>query len=170
MAACVSHKDRAGPMLSAPWDGPCPVPPYGSTPRARGTRWPVAAGGSQGTCWCHRVPHRARDLLVSLCAPRSLTPSPRPIGTQRPQDCCGVSDGRDGDRDGAGDRVCPWGPAPVVIVGSLSWTMLILTCPAQLQRLEGALRRSLPLTLPVMGGTPRCHPCPVPWGGPQCHP
>uniref|UniRef100_A0A8V5G4V4 Glycine N-acyltransferase-like protein n=1 Tax=Melopsittacus undulatus TaxID=13146 RepID=A0A8V5G4V4_MELUD len=30
-------------------------------------------------------------------------------------------------------------------------TMLILTCPAQLQRLEGALRRSLPLTLPVYG-------------------
>uniref|UniRef100_A0A8V5G883 Glycine N-acyltransferase-like protein n=1 Tax=Melopsittacus undulatus TaxID=13146 RepID=A0A8V5G883_MELUD len=29
--------------------------------------------------------------------------------------------------------------------------MLILTCPAQLQRLEGALRRSLPLTLPVYG-------------------
>uniref|UniRef100_A0A8C8A4E3 Glycine N-acyltransferase-like protein n=1 Tax=Otus sunia TaxID=257818 RepID=A0A8C8A4E3_9STRI len=30
-------------------------------------------------------------------------------------------------------------------------TMLILTCPAQLQRLEGALRRSLPLALPVHG-------------------
>nr|XP_025965062.1 glycine N-acyltransferase-like protein 3 [Dromaius novaehollandiae] len=29
--------------------------------------------------------------------------------------------------------------------------MLILTCPAQLQRLEGALRRSLPLALPVHG-------------------
>ncbi|XP_062433922.1 glycine N-acyltransferase-like protein 3 [Rhea pennata] len=29
--------------------------------------------------------------------------------------------------------------------------MLILTCPAQLQRLEGALRRSLPFTLPVHG-------------------
>ncbi|NXX23016.1 GLYL3 protein, partial [Podargus strigoides] len=29
--------------------------------------------------------------------------------------------------------------------------MLILTCPAQLQRLEGALRRSLPLALPVYG-------------------
>ncbi|NXA55264.1 GLYL3 protein, partial [Nothocercus julius] len=29
--------------------------------------------------------------------------------------------------------------------------MLILSCPAQLQRLEGALRRSLPLTLPVHG-------------------
>ncbi|XP_064309017.1 glycine N-acyltransferase-like protein 3 isoform X1 [Phalacrocorax carbo] len=29
--------------------------------------------------------------------------------------------------------------------------MLILTCPAQLQRLEEALRRSLPLALPVLG-------------------
>ncbi|NWJ09844.1 GLYL3 protein, partial [Crypturellus undulatus] len=29
--------------------------------------------------------------------------------------------------------------------------MLILSCPAQLQRLEGALRRSLPLALPVYG-------------------
>ncbi|XP_054684414.1 glycine N-acyltransferase-like protein 3 [Grus americana] len=29
--------------------------------------------------------------------------------------------------------------------------MLILTCPVQLQRLEGALRRSLPLALPVHG-------------------
>ncbi|NXC22075.1 GLYL3 protein, partial [Corythaeola cristata] len=29
--------------------------------------------------------------------------------------------------------------------------MLILTCPAQLQRLEGTLRRSLPLALPVYG-------------------
>ncbi|XP_076199447.1 glycine N-acyltransferase-like protein 3 [Aptenodytes patagonicus] len=29
--------------------------------------------------------------------------------------------------------------------------MLILTCPAQLQRLEGALRRSLPFSLPVHG-------------------
>ncbi|NXV72768.1 GLYL3 protein, partial [Atlantisia rogersi] len=29
--------------------------------------------------------------------------------------------------------------------------MLLLTCPAQLQRLEGALRRSLPLALPVYG-------------------
>ncbi|NXW89527.1 GLYL3 protein, partial [Alopecoenas beccarii] len=29
--------------------------------------------------------------------------------------------------------------------------MLILTCPAQLQRLEATLRRSLPLALPVLG-------------------
>ena len=29
--------------------------------------------------------------------------------------------------------------------------MLILTCPSQLQRLEEALRRSLPATLPVTG-------------------
>ncbi|KAM9015567.1 glycine N-acyltransferase-like protein 3 isoform 2-T2 [Ara ararauna] len=72
-----------------------------------------------GTCWCHRVPHRARDLPVSPCAPRSVTSIPRPIGTH-------------GHRTAAG-------------------TMLILTCPAQLQRLEGALRRSLPLTLPVYG-------------------
>jgi len=32
--------------------------------------------------------------------------------------------------------------------------MLILTCPAQLQRLEGTLRRSLPLALPVTGTPP----------------
>lgn len=29
--------------------------------------------------------------------------------------------------------------------------MQILTCPAHLQRLEGILRKSLPLALPVMG-------------------
>ncbi|NXK15122.1 GLYL3 protein, partial [Herpetotheres cachinnans] len=42
--------------------------------------------------------------------------------------------------------------------------MLILTCPGQLQRLEEALRRSLPTTLPVLGtvmtvarGNPAAH-------------
>ncbi|KAF1403376.1 Glycine N-acyltransferase-like protein 3, partial [Spheniscus magellanicus] len=44
--------------------------------------------------------------------------------------------------------------------------MLILTCPGQLQRLEEALRRSLPFSLPVTGtpGTPLLPPPPHPAG------
>lgn len=43
--------------------------------------------------------------------------------------------------------------------GSLSRTMQILTHPAQLQRLEGILRKSLPLALPVTGTLLSPLPC-----------